>query len=97
MAARSAIITASSTPGSRPAGRLSPGGGRHWHSRLPPLSWPPIRGSELVHSYVSADKKRSFCVYDAPSPEVIRSVGARNGVPVDAIHDVSVLDPYFFH
>jgi hypothetical protein len=50
-----------------------------------------------VHSYVSADKERTFCVYGAPSPEAIRSVGARNGVPVDAIHEVSVLDPYCHH
>src|SRR5258707_43928 len=25
-----------------------------------------------LHSYVSADKKRTFCVYDGPSPEAIR-------------------------
>ncbi|MEA3009503.1 MAG: hypothetical protein QOJ91_1195 [Sphingomonadales bacterium] len=50
-----------------------------------------------VHSYVSADKTKTFCVYDAPSPEAIRSVGAKNGVPVDAIHEVRVLDPYFYH
>lgn len=54
-------------------------------------------GVSWVHSYVSADKKKTFCVYDAPSPEAIRSVGAKNNVPVDAIHEVSVLDPYFYH
>ena len=54
-------------------------------------------GVSWVHSYVSANKKKTFCVYDAPSPEAIRSVGAKNNVPVDAIHEVSVLDPYFYH
>jgi hypothetical protein len=54
-------------------------------------------GVTWVHSYVSADKTRTFCVYDAPSPDAIRSVGAKNNVPVDAIHEVSVLDPYFYH
>lgn len=54
-------------------------------------------GVTWVHSYVSADKKRTFCVYDAPSPEAIRKVGAKNNVPVDEIHEVSVLDPYFYH
>lgn len=54
-------------------------------------------GVNWVHSYVSADRKKTFCVYDAPSPEAIRSVGAKNNVPVDAIHEVSVLDPYFYH
>ena len=54
-------------------------------------------GVTWVHSYVSADKTKTFCVYDAPSSEAIRSVGAKNNVPVDAIHEVSVLDPYFYH
>ena len=54
-------------------------------------------GVNWVHSYVSADKTRTFCVYDAPSEDAIRSVGAKNGVPVDAIHEVRVLDPYFYH
>jgi hypothetical protein len=54
-------------------------------------------GVTWVHSYVSADKTKTFCVYDAPSPEAIRSVGAKNGVPVDAVHEVRVLDPYFYH
>ena len=54
-------------------------------------------GVTWVHSYVSADKTKTFCVYDAPSPEAIRSVGRKNNVPVDAIHEVSVLDPYFYH
>lgn len=54
-------------------------------------------GVTWVHSYVSADKTRTFCVYDAPSPDAIRSVGAKSGVPVGDIHEVSVLDPYFYH
>jgi uncharacterized protein DUF4242 len=38
-----------------------------------------------------------FCVYDAPSPDAIRSVGAKNGLPVGDIHEVRVVDPYFYH
>lgn len=49
-----------------------------------------------IHSYVSTDKKKSFCVYDAPTPEAIRVVAKRNGLPVDTITQVSVLDPYFY-
>ncbi len=48
-----------------------------------------------VHSYVSDDKKATFCVYDAPSPEAIRKAAGDTGLPVDAITQVSVLDPYF--
>jgi hypothetical protein len=48
-----------------------------------------------VHSYVSDDKKKTFCIYDAPMPEAIRTVAQRNGLPVDRITEVRVLDPYF--
>ena len=53
-------------------------------------------GVTWVHSYVSADKRISFCVYDAPTPEAIRKTAARNDLPVDQITQVQVLDPYFY-
>ncbi len=53
-------------------------------------------GVTWVHSYVSDDKKTTFCVYDAPDPEAIRRAAERNGLPVDKITRVSVLDPYFY-
>ncbi len=49
-----------------------------------------------LHSYVSADRRATFCVYDAPDPEAIRRAAAVNELPVDAITEVSVLDPYFY-
>ena len=49
-----------------------------------------------VHSYVTPDKKKTFCIYDAPSPEAIRKVARKNNLPVDTINEVSVLDPYFY-
>jgi len=53
-------------------------------------------GVTWVHSYVSGDKKKTFCVYDGPTPEAIRKVASRNGLPINAIVQVSVLDPYFY-
>ena len=53
-------------------------------------------GVTWVHSYVTQDKKKTFCVYDGPSPEAIRKVAERNGLPVDRISEVRVLDPYFY-
>jgi Nickel responsive protein SCO4226-like len=47
-----------------------------------------------LHSYVSEDGKKLFCVYEAPSPEAIRKSAARNGLPVESITSVRVLDPY---
>lgn len=50
-----------------------------------------------VHSYVTPDKRKSFCIYDAPDPDAIQSVASRNALPVDSITEVRVLDPYFYY
>jgi len=52
-------------------------------------------GVNWVHSYVTPDKKQTFCIYDGPSPEAIRKVAELNGLPVDRITEVRILDPYF--
>lgn len=49
-----------------------------------------------IHSYVTMDKKQTYCIYDAPSPEAIRKSAQKNGLPVTKIIEVSVLDPYFY-
>lgn len=54
-------------------------------------------GVTWVHSYVNADRTATYCVYDGPSPEAIRMAAQTNGLPVDRITEVSVLDPYFYH
>jgi predicted amidohydrolase YtcJ len=54
-------------------------------------------GVTWVHSYVSADKTKTFCVYDAPTPEAVRKTAARNDLPIDRITEVRVLDPYFYN
>ena len=53
-------------------------------------------GVTWVPSYVSDDKRKTFCIYDAPSPEAIRKTADRNSLPLDQITQVSVLDPYFY-
>ena len=52
-------------------------------------------GVTWIHSYVSADRNRTWCIYDGPSPEAIRRTAARNGLPIESISTVRVLDPYF--
>jgi len=54
------------------------------------------KGVFWVHSYVSQDLGKTFCVYDGPSPEAIREVAGMNELPVGAITPVTVLDPYFY-
>jgi hypothetical protein len=53
-------------------------------------------GVTWVHSYVSDDKRRTFCIYDGPDADSIRKAATRNGLPVDRVTPVSVLDPYFY-
>ena len=53
-------------------------------------------GVTWVHSYVSDDKQKTFCIYDGPNPEAIRKAAERNGLRIDSITKVSVLDPYFY-
>jgi hypothetical protein len=54
-------------------------------------------GVTWVHSYVTNDKKKTFCIYDGPDEAAIRSAAEATGLPVDSVTQVSVLDPYFYH
>lgn len=49
-----------------------------------------------VHTYVTDDRTKTYCIYDGPSPEAIRRSADANGLPVDSIAEVRVLDPYFY-
>jgi hypothetical protein len=53
-------------------------------------------GVSWVISYVGPDNRKTFCVYDGPSADAVREAAARNGLPVDAVTPVRVLDPYFY-
>lgn len=55
------------------------------------------RSVTWLHSYITEDGRKSFCVYEAPSPEAIRLTARSNGLNVDRIFEVSVLDPYAYH
>lgn len=49
-----------------------------------------------IHSYVSADHRTTYCIYDGPSPEALRRAAGSSGLPVSSITEVDVLDPYFY-
>ena len=53
-------------------------------------------GVTWVHSYVNPNRTKTFCIYDGPTPESIRSAAARNNMTVENITEVSVLNPYFY-
>jgi hypothetical protein len=54
-------------------------------------------GVTWIHSYVTPDRRKTYCIYDGPSPEAIRVVAEANSLPIDRISEVRVLDPYFLH
>ena len=42
-------------------------------------------GIRWIYSFLSADKKKTYCLYEAPNPEAIREAAARLGIPADVI------------
>lgn len=52
-------------------------------------------GVTWIHSFVTPDRRRSFCIVDSPSPEAIRVAAQATALPVDRITEVRVFDPYF--
>ena len=79
-----------------PAGLQIPSGNEGAQMCMSVVDRNSVDAVTWVHSFVSADKKRTFCVYDAPTPEAIRRTASDNGLPVDQITEVRVLDPYFY-
>jgi hypothetical protein len=50
-------------------------------------------GASWLFSFLSADRRRSYCLYEAPSPDAIVAAARRANVPVDSIVEVSRLVP----
>ena len=45
-------------------------------------------GVQWIFSFLSADKRKTYCLYEAPNPEAIRSAARRNNIPADAIIEI---------
>lgn len=50
-------------------------------------------GVVWIHSFVTADNKKSFCLYEGPSPEAVRRAANLNSLPVDRINEVRLHGP----
>lgn len=50
-------------------------------------------GVKWVVSFLSADKRRTYCLYEAPNAEAIREAAARLGIPADAVVPVDEIGP----
>ncbi len=53
-------------------------------------------GVTWIHSYVTNDRRTTYCIYDGQSPESIRHAASCNSLPIDRLVEVRVLDPYFY-
>lgn len=47
-------------------------------------------GVRWVKSYATADKTKTFCVYEGPSEQAIRKAAALNHLPVDRVIEIPV-------
>jgi len=55
-----------------------------------------VNGDEGVHwlfSFLSADRRKSYCLYEAPSPDKLMDAARRANVPADSIIEVTRFTP----
>ena len=50
-------------------------------------------GVHWLFSFLSADKRKTYCLYEAPSTEAIREAARRLNIPADVIMEVSEFNP----
>ena len=50
-------------------------------------------GVNWLFSFLSADKKKTYCLYEGPNIETIREAARRSNLPADIVIEVSQLDP----
>jgi len=51
-------------------------------------------GVQWLYSFLSADKRKTYCLYEAPSAEVLREHARRLNLPADTIIEVDQVQPY---
>jgi hypothetical protein len=50
-------------------------------------------GVHWVNSFLSGDKRKTYCLYEAPSADAIREAARRASIPADAIVAVDDIRP----
>jgi exoribonuclease II len=46
-------------------------------------------GVRWLYSFLSADKRKTYCLYEAPLADAIRRAAARAGLPADAVIELA--------
>jgi Protein of unknown function (DUF4242) len=52
-------------------------------------------GVSWLFSFLSADRHRTYCLYEAPSPDAILEAARKADVPADVVVEVSAATPQF--
>jgi hypothetical protein len=50
-------------------------------------------GVRWLFSFLSADRRQSYCLYEAPSPDELIAAARRAGIPADVIVEVNRVSP----
>jgi hypothetical protein len=45
-------------------------------------------GVRWIFSFLSADRQRTYCLYEAPSPDAIMAAAQRANIPADAVVEI---------
>ncbi len=53
-------------------------------------------GVEWIFSFLSADKRKTYCLYEAPDENSLRKAAERLNIPADVITPVDRVDPGIF-
>jgi hypothetical protein len=52
-------------------------------------------GVRWLFSFLSADRRRTYCLYEAPSPDAILAAARKANVPADEVVEVGAGTPQF--
>lgn len=77
---------------------------RNWAEQLEPTAEDNAKiqlingevGVNWLFSFLSADKKKTYCLYEATSAEAIREAARRANIPADVIIEVTEIRPDMF-
>jgi Nickel responsive protein SCO4226-like len=53
-------------------------------------------GVKWIYSFLSADKKKTYCLYEAPNADAIRQAAKRANLPADSVIEVGEVNAAMF-
>lgn len=53
-------------------------------------------GIKWLFSFLSADKKKTYCLYEAPNADAIRRAAKQANIPADVVIEVGEVNPAMF-